>query len=500
MDKLVAGLFIIILISSGYALATTPYGDDSQHNIIHTMQTRSTSLEELYPVMSNPIPIKIPHESDQASTITIIDTPSTFNWKNYNGLDLTTKAKNQGQCGSCWAFGALGAIESLINIKEGYKDIDIDLSEQYLLSCLPEAGSCNGGRTASPFSFIINTSEEGNFVNGVIFEECLLYEADDDVSCSTKADYWMDTLVPLSDWGEIWFGPNNNDAIEIMKSKIFQNGPIYSLMLVDDSFRYFGSIFHRSTDYFPYRSLGVDMLNHAILVVGWKDDPNISKGGYWICKNSWDTDWGYDGFFNIEYGSLNIQHYMAWPEYNATSFDCPPKADANGFYIGTIGEQLVFDGSHSFDAEDVNLHYSWDFGDDTIGESMVIEHEFPESGIYQIKLSVTDQKNHTSTDTTIAFIDEEPINFDFSGGYGLTIEIENRLEYDLLGTQLSIDVMGSMQNIDCRNEHIIGISAHDTYTMTLPILGLGKGTIHLNYENIEITKQFVAIGPFAIIN
>jgi C1A family cysteine protease len=500
MNKIIAGLFIILFISSGYVLAATSLSNCPQDKTTNALQTMSTSIEELYPVMSNPIPIKIPSESDQASTITIIDTPSEFSWKNYNGIDLTTNAKNQGQCGSCWAFGALGAIETLINIKEGYKDIDIDLSEQYLLSCLPEAGSCNGGRTASPFSFIINTSEEGNFVNGVIFEECLPYEADDDVPCSTKADYWMDTLVPLSDWGEIWFGPNNNEAIEIMKSKIFQNGPIYSLMLVDDSFRYFGSIFHRSTDYFPYRSLGVDMLNHAILVVGWKDDPNISKGGYWICKNSWDTDWGYDGFFNIEYGSLNIHYYMAWPEYDATSFDCPPKADANGFYIGNVDEELMFDGSHSFDAEDENLHYLWDFGDGTIGESMVMQHEFTESGIYDIKLTVTDQKNHTSTDTTIAFIDQETLNFDFSGGYGITIDIINHLEYDLLYTQLSIDVSGLIQNMDYRNEDIIGISAHDTFTMTLPILGLGKGTMHLTYENIEITKQFIAIGPFAIIN
>jgi len=301
---------MIVIICSGYGLAESSNVNVSQNFVSESIQETTSSLEELYPVMSDPITIKIPESPEDYSKITIIDTPSEFSWKNYDDTDLTTPAKNQGNCGSCWAFAALGAIESLINIKEGFKDIDIDLSEQYLLSCVPESGSCYGGQTASPFSFIINTSEDGNFLNGVIFEECLPYESDDDIPCSQKADNWLDTLVPLSGWGEVWFGLNNDDAVAMMKSKIFQNGPIYALMFVDDSFRNFGSIFHRSTDYFPNRSPAADVLNHGILIVGWRDDPNIRNGGYWICKNSWGTKWGYDGFFNIEYGSMNVQYYV----------------------------------------------------------------------------------------------------------------------------------------------------------------------------------------------
>lgn len=499
MKKIISLLIMIVIICSGYGLAESSNVNVSQKFVSESIQEITTSLEKLYPVMDDPITIKIPKGSEDYSKITIIDTPAEFSWKNYDDTDLTTPAKNQGQCGSCWAFAALGAIESLINIKEGLKDIDIDLSEQYLLSCVPAAGSCNGGRTASPFSFIINTSEDGNFLNGVIFEECLLYEADDDIPCSQKADNWLDTLVPLSGFGEVWFGPNNDDAVAMMKSKIYQNGPTYALMLVDDSFRFFGSIFHRSTDYFPYRSPAVDVLNHAILIVGWRDDPHIRNGGYWICKNSWGTDWGYDGFFNIEYGSMNIQYYVAWPEYEPTSFDCPPVADVGGFYQGTVGEQLEFDGSCSFDAEDENLNYFWDFGDGTTGEGVSLFHVFPHSGVYRIELTVTDDQNNSSSDSTIAFIDEEPLTFDFSGGYGLTVEIKNHLDFDLLDTLLSIDIIGTVQNMDYRNEHIIGISAHDAYIISLPIMGFGKGILHLDYENIEVTRQFISVGPFVII-
>jgi hypothetical protein len=240
-------------------------------------------------------------------------------------------------------------------------------------------------------------------------------------------------------------------------------------------------------------------LNHAVLIVGWKDDSDIRNGGYWICKNSWDTNWGYDGFFNIEYGSMNIQYYIAWPEYDPESFDCPPVADIGGFVQGTVGEQLVFDGSGSFDAEDENLDYFWDFGDGTTGEGALFSHVFTESGTYNIMLTVIDAQNNTSSDSTIAFIDEEFLTIDFSGGYGLIITIENQLDFNIQDTMLSIELIGAHQNMDYINEHIMNISSHNTYVLSLPIIGFGKGTLHLNFDNIELTKQFFSLGPLIFI-
>jgi len=499
MKKIVSLIVMIVFICCGYGFTQSSEDNVSQSIFLEENHEILANLENLYSVMNDPIIIQLPEKSEEYSTITLIDTPAEFSWKSYDGVDLTTPAKNQGQCGSCWAFAAMGAIESVINIQEGLNDVDIDLSEQYLLSCIPDAGSCNGGRTASPFGFIINASQDGNSLNGVIFEECLPYEADDSIPCSQKADNWLDTLVPLSGFGEVWFESNNVDAVDLMKSKIYQNGPIYALMLVDNSFRYFGAFFHRSTDYFPYKSFDSVFLNHAVLIVGWKDDSDIRNGGYWICKNSWDTNWGYDGFFNIEYGSMNLQYYIAWPEYDPDSFDCPPVADAGGFLQGTVDEQLVFDGSCSFDSEDENLDYFWDFGDGTTGEGASLSHVFSESGTYNIILTVTDDQNNTSSDSTIAFIDEEFLTFDFSGGYGLTIEIENNMDLNIPDSMLSIDVIGTYQNMDYRNERIIGISSFDTYLLSLPIIGFGKGTVHLNFDNIEVTRQFFSLGPFIFI-
>ena len=185
--------------------------------------------DDIYPVMSNPIEIKDIDYHSNYPDIELVETPIEFSWKNYNNLDFTTSAKNQGWCGSCWAFGALGVIESLISIRENM-DLDIDLSEQYLLSCLPDSGSCRGGRSPSPFSYIFNITEDGNFLNGVIFEECLPYMADDSIPCSDKSPNWMDTLVPISSYGETWLGLYNPESTSLIKSMVFENGPIYTLM------------------------------------------------------------------------------------------------------------------------------------------------------------------------------------------------------------------------------------------------------------------------------
>ena len=68
------------------------------------------------------------------------DLPVAFDWRDYNGL---TPIRNQGGCGSCWAFSAIGAVESELLIEEGW---NLDLSEQWLVSCT-SAGSCSGGCT-----------------------------------------------------------------------------------------------------------------------------------------------------------------------------------------------------------------------------------------------------------------------------------------------------------------------------------------------------------------
>ena len=327
-----------------------------------------------FPVMKNPLDIigrhSIPVNPD------LVYTPDEFSWKDYDGKDWTTIAKSQGYCGSCWALAALGTLESIINIREDCAELDQDLSEQYVLSCLPESGGCWGGSTGEAFYLIMNTSADGNYCNGIIPESCFPYKAidakgrdldgynHDPVLCSEKCENWEDVLIPISDYGHLDLNGSHQENIEMIKSQIFQNGPVAAGIYSTNSFREFWRKSNDHDDYYPYVNAGGRM-NHVVVIVGWKDDPSIGKGGYWICKNSWGPFWGYDGFFNIEYGSLSIDDYIIWVDYDPSDFDWTPIVDTGGPYGAIIDQEFDLDGSKSIGVEGAIVEYYWDFGDGT---------------------------------------------------------------------------------------------------------------------------------------
>ena len=146
---------------------------------------------------------------------------------------------------------------------------------------------------------IWDTSEMGNYCNGVVPEWIFPYQGSSAVPCSAKPAGWETHLVSMEN-----FGAMTQENITVLKNLIIQEGPLASLMNATPDFVAFGMDNHSPTAYYPYVSS--DVYNHGIVIVGWHDDPAITHGGYWICKNSWGTNWGYDGFFNIEYGGSNI--------------------------------------------------------------------------------------------------------------------------------------------------------------------------------------------------
>jgi len=116
-----------------------------------------------------------------------------------------------------------------------------------------------------------------------------------------------------------------------------------------------------------------------------------------------------------------------------------------------------------------------------------------------VELTVSDNENRTSSDSIIVAVDEEIIDIDFQGGYGLVLSINNAADYDLTDCELSIEISGGLQNMDYRNEYIDLIPQNSGYSMTLPLLGIGKGTIDVLFEDVELTKNYLILGPFVFI-
>lgn len=186
----------------------------------------------------------------------------------YTGI--YTPIRDQGSCGSCWAFGTLGAMEAAYKKKYG---VTLDLSEQYLVSCNTLGYGCNGGWFA--FAMVKNP--------GAILESCFPYKAVDAPCsyCSNPTRYYLPSYGSVS------------NTVSKIKSAIYTYGSVAAAVYVNSYFQaYRSGVFAGCTS---------GSVNHAIVLCGWDD----AKGA-WLLKNSWGTGWGEQGFMWIKYGCCSV--------------------------------------------------------------------------------------------------------------------------------------------------------------------------------------------------
>jgi len=498
--------FIIVSVASGQQNTDMRFqqkkdiGPFPAPQIIHDIFSLDDFKE--YRVMDQPIPI--PEDATIPSDFFSInlDTPAAFSWRAVDGQDWTTRAKHQGNCGSCWLFAAMGALESMINIRENCSSLNPDLSEQYVLSCLPEAGSCNGGNIENcVYYYIMDTSAAGNFHNGVITDECFRYNSTFSYipPCSEKPVNWQDFLVPIIDYNETWIDVTHPDLIQVIKTMIFEKGPVLSYFWVTERFQRWGALHKDRDEYYPdYNENTPHYVNHAITIVGWQDDPSIDNGGYWICKNTWGGNWGYEGFFNLEYNCLNMGAFLAWVDYDPQSVDWPPVAEASGFYQGSTDQAIEFDGSQSRDAEGDIVQYTWDFGDGTRTSGEKVNHIYTESGIYPVSLTVTDSSGMNDTTTTLAGVDTAPLDISITGGNRIDIHFENPVDVEMDDWTFQIEIKGLIIP-DKIYKIYQSIPGNQRIHQSLSALGIGIALVDVSVENISESAYLLILGPFVKI-
>jgi len=197
-------------------------------------------------------------------------------------IDWRTKGivngvKNQGSCGSCWAFGTTGAVEAHWALSSGKL---LALSEQQLVDCAGAFSNmgCNGGLPSQAFEYI-------KYVGGIETGVDYPYTGRDG-SCKFSA-----AKVAAKVTGEVNITEGaENDLFDAVTNA----GPVAIAFQVVSDFQSYRSGVYDST---RCRKGPMDV-NHAVLVVGYNTDTASTKP-YWIVKNSWGTSWGLAGYFNM---------------------------------------------------------------------------------------------------------------------------------------------------------------------------------------------------------
>jgi|LGOV01.1.fsa_nt_gb hypothetical protein len=203
--------------------------------------------------------------------------PPAFDWRENNG---TTPVKHQGSCGSCWAFGATGAIESKILIETGKT---VDLSEQHLISCT-NTGSCGGGWPDEVLKYARDI--------GIPNEACYPYIAKNTRDCET-CENWESIAWQIEEC--VYVAPTTDS----FKYAIQEHGPISVVISVPEDWYYY-----RSGVYEPAFVGNLGWANHAVVVVGWND-----SDGCWFIKNCWGENWGENGYARVRYGVIEKYNY-----------------------------------------------------------------------------------------------------------------------------------------------------------------------------------------------
>uniref|UniRef100_A0A672HN48 Cathepsin S, ortholog 1 n=2 Tax=Salarias fasciatus TaxID=181472 RepID=A0A672HN48_SALFA len=204
--------------------------------------------------------------------------PQSLDWRKKG---LVSPVRNQGQCGSCWAFSSLGALEGQMKKRTG---VLVPLSPQNLVDCSTSEGNlgCRGGYISKSYTYIIRN-------RGVDSEEFYPYEHKNGkcrYSVKGKAAYCSNFhVLPRGDEDELQavvasVGPVAVAVNARLSSFHFYRGGLYNVP-----------------------SCNPKLINHAVLVVGYGTDAGQD---YWLVKNSWGTAWGEQGYIRIARNKKNM--------------------------------------------------------------------------------------------------------------------------------------------------------------------------------------------------
>nr|XP_020444365.1 cathepsin B-like [Monopterus albus] len=238
-----------------------------------------------------------------------IELPDSFDARqHWPNCPTIQQIRDQGSCGSCWAFAAVEAISDRLCI-HSCANISVEISAEDLLSCCDECGfGCNGGFPSVAWEFWVKKG----LVTGGLYDSkvgCKPYtitpcehhvngtrpKCQDEQETPKCVEQCIDGYSPCyrkdKHFGRCTYNvPSHQEQI---MAELYKNGPVEASFTVYEDFQLYMSGVYQHV-------IGEMVGGHAIRILGWGEENGTP---YWLAANSWNTDWGDEGFFKIKRGN-----------------------------------------------------------------------------------------------------------------------------------------------------------------------------------------------------
>jgi len=203
----------------------------------------------------------------QGPLLDVSSVADSYDWREHGAVN---PIKDQGQCGSCWAFSTVANVEGVGSVETGKLQ---SLSEQQLVDCDSSDGGCQGGLPSNAFQYMIDNGM------GLESESAYPYKASDGTCTKTSSQY----KAFVSAWHQI-----SKDETQIAAA-VQQYGPL-SIGINANTFQNYRSGVANPLFCNP------SALDHGVAIVGFGTD---SGKAYWTIRNSWGTSWGEEGYIRM---------------------------------------------------------------------------------------------------------------------------------------------------------------------------------------------------------